>query len=158
PAVELEQVLADFRTLRARKPALADVQVVGNVMAELRRAKRTEEADKLYHEEVEAAKDPSALGPAIALATERRALDTLLKLIARSEAVLGNNRYTSGGLADHVTSLVQIMSTRADEKKHAEALAILDQYLDWDEKPERIARRQKTQATSQPFQGQQNYS
>ena len=51
---ELDHVLACFASLRARRPELAQAQILQNVFRELKRAKRVDEEEKFYRESIAA--------------------------------------------------------------------------------------------------------
>ena len=134
PPEEIDQVLASYRALRQRRPDLAQGQTIQNVSVELKRAKRTEDADRLYKEVVEGADQIAAVVSAFSLAGQRGDVDALIQLSDRFDrlqagqapggAVYGG--YYFGGTGN---AIAQGMSVRAAAKSYGDVHRLLDHYL-----------------------------
>jgi tetratricopeptide (TPR) repeat protein len=135
PDDEVDHVLACYQSLKKQRPDLVQdyylSMLLTNVTAELKRARRNEQADQIYREGLAAADDFSSVIAVMSLAAERGDVATLLELLERAEK-LGSTRSGAGiaGYANSLSaSLARAMSARADAKGHDEALPLLDRYL-----------------------------
>ena len=137
PAEELDDALASYRNLRQRRPDLVQAQVIGNVAAELKRAKRDKDDDALYRESVDAAEQASQVNQVasvLSLAGQRGDVDGLIRLFDKYErlqqgqtsgAFAANGFYFSGAAG----AVGQAMAVRASEKAYADVLKLLDHDL-----------------------------
>ena len=134
PDAELDHVMVCYRALRARRPELAQTQVLHVVFTELKRAKRTDEENKLYRESIDGATQIGQIAGAFVLAAEKGDVDALLLLCDRYErlqSARGQQYYYTGSFyfAGPATALSQCMTLRADSKAHNDVLKILDHQL-----------------------------
>jgi predicted Zn-dependent protease len=134
PAAELDHVMVCYRALRARRPELAQTQVLHVVFTELKRAKRTDEENKLYRESIDRATQIAELAGVFALAAEKGDVDALLLLCDRYERLQsahGQQYYYTGSFyfAGPGAAVSQCMTGRADSKAHSDVLKILDHQL-----------------------------
>ena len=131
---ELDHVMACFRSLRARRPELAQAQILQNVFKELKRAKRTEDEERLYRESIDGATQIGQLAGVFGLAAERGDVDGLLSLCDRYERLQsgrGQQYYYTGSFyfQGPAVAIGQCMTQRADRKAHDDVLKILDHQL-----------------------------
>jgi tetratricopeptide (TPR) repeat protein len=155
---ELDRMMEAYQLLRRRRPELADSSIVLAVAGELKRAKRTEPADRFYRETIEQANDAASIGSAIALASERGDVKTLFDLAEKAQ-----RRWPTGGpfglgqgIGGIANSLPEVMNARADAKAHSDILAILDRYLEWLRSPDQVKQRQRSQGMGPTYaQGNQ---
>ena len=160
-AKEIDHVLACYRTLKARRPDWAGVEIVAAVTGELKRAKRKEEADRFQEDAYKTLGDDVAAGAALALAAERGDVDAVLKLIDKqfrkegpqTQVVAPGVRmaYAGGGMDPYVNSLEELMTARADKKAPADVLKLLDYFFDWYVHPDRVSARLRAHQTQTPY-------
>ena len=108
PADEIDHVLASYRALRQRRPELAARQILGSVAVELKRAKRADDADALYREAVDGARQVDEVASVFGLAGERGDVDGLIALLdkyerlqaGRASSAFGTYYYRGPGLFD----------------------------------------------------------
>ncbi len=135
PAAELDHALVCYRALRARRPELAETQILQIVFTELKRAKRIEEEEKLYRESIAGATRIGQLAGVFGLAAEKGDVENLLLLCDRFERLQsgrgGQPYYYTGSFyfAGPANALSQCMTARADAKAHDDVLKILDHEL-----------------------------
>ena len=134
PAAELDHALVCYRALRARRPELAQTQILQIVFTELRRAKRTDEEEKLYRESIAGATQIGQLAGVFGLAAEKGDVESLLLLCDRFErlqSARGQQYFYTGSFyfAGPAAALIQCMTHRADAKAHDDVLKILDHEL-----------------------------
>ncbi len=134
PAAELDHALACYRALRARRPELAQTQILYIMFTELRRAKRTDDEEKLYRESIASATQIGQLAGAFGLAAEKGDVESLLWLCDRYERLQsahGQQYFYTGPFyfAGPDAALMQCMTHRADAKAHDDVLKILDHQL-----------------------------
>ncbi len=134
PSAELDHVIACFRSLRARRPELAEAQILQFVFTELKRAKRTQEEEKLYRESIAGATQIGQLAGVFGLAAEKGDVDALLSLCDRYERLqTGRSQqyYYSGSFyfQGPAAAIGQCMTQRADSKAHDDIRKILDHEL-----------------------------
>lgn len=156
PADEIDLMLASYRTLQRLKPDLASFMTP--VSTELKRAKRTDEADALYRELVASAGSLSAAANACLFAAERGDVEGLLKLFDAFDRLQGTSRSTSGPQGYVMTPQGYIqapsyafaiaMRLRADAKAHGDVLRLLDRYLAYLSSPSQVAQRTRAQKNS----------
>ncbi len=161
PNDELDLVTSCYGSLKARRPEWLTQLVLQNVMTELKRAKRTEDEDKVYKAAVEAANQLDTVNGAIHLAAIRGDVDGLVKLYDKLDRLLGNKPaqgsyqyygYGYGYVGTAADALGRAMSKRADDKAHPDVLHLLDRYL-----ATRIRESKLALASRRPGSGQQYY-
>ena len=76
-------MIASYRELRARRPELAQGEVILNVAEELRLAKRTDDLEKFYRETIESATQVGQIAGALDLAGTRGDVSALIQLSER---------------------------------------------------------------------------
>lgn len=127
---ELAEVLASFELLKKHQPDWISTRIVSSVEAELKRAGRKDELDRVYRETVAAANTPSALSRALYVAAEHGNVDDVLKLYDRAHN-LGKTKTSpaqyTGWTDTH--SLLRTMGFRAEAKAFSDVLRILDHQL-----------------------------
>ncbi|MDR3638922.1 MAG: DUF1583 domain-containing protein [Isosphaeraceae bacterium] len=155
PADELDHALATYRTLKARRPDLADISVISAISIELRRAQRKDESQRLYEESIAARDDLGSISAGMALATQRHDVKTMLALADRYVQREGN-ALNAQGMNAFTSSFIQLMAQRSKAKAHADVLMILDHYFDWYDQPDAAARRLRAQHASSAMPGQTN--
>ena len=135
PAAELDHALVCYRALRARRPELAESQILQIMFTELKRAKRTDEEEKLYRESIGGATKIGQLAGVFGLAAEKGDVESLLLLCDRYERLQsgrGGQQYFYTGsfyFAGPAAALTQCMTARAAAKAHDDVLKILDHQL-----------------------------
>ncbi len=133
PAAELEQLMTCYRSLRQQRPELVNAQFVQIMAAELKRAKRTADGDRLYREAVDSAQQLGQIAGVLGLAAERGDVDSLLGLADRYDRLqtapgtgyLAGNFYFQGV----AQSISQGMNVRARAKAYDDVFRLLDSYL-----------------------------
>ncbi len=133
-AAELDHVMMCFRSLKARRPELAQAQILQNVLKELKRARRADEEERLYRESIDGATQLGQIASAIGLAAEKGDVDGLLSLCDRYERLQGarGQQYYSAVsfyFQGPALSIGQCMTQRAGRKAHDDILRILDHQL-----------------------------
>lgn len=132
PAEDLETVLRAHRALRQRQPDALVSQTASYVRRELLRAGRTDEADAMYRETVDSARQAEEVYAASALAAERGDIEALLDLDRRREQLEGNR---SGGpvvsyyAQPNAASFQRAINVRAKAKAYDDVLRLLDSFL-----------------------------
>lgn len=143
PAEELDHMMASLSAIRTRRPDLLQSSVISAVSTELKRAKRTEELERFYHEIVDQAEQSSQITAVISLAGQRGDLDAVVRLIDKLERLRSSSStnyitgaFVSGGIYFPGTgqSISQAMSVAAGQKAHANALRLVDHVLDLNRK------------------------
>jgi tetratricopeptide (TPR) repeat protein len=130
PPDELESVLASYRTLRRQRPEWVEVDILTGVADELKRARRGEEADRLYREAVAGADRVDAINNTMQLAAERGDLEGCLALFDKYVRLQGNRtKPTVGGIADPLDAVSKVMLARSQAGAHADVVAVVDRYL-----------------------------
>src|SRR5262249_35292556 len=99
---ELEHVLACYRSIGADAPQIyANNPYIQIVVAELGRAGREDEANKMWNEFVANATQPTHLGPLLAYAVQSRDFNSAIKILERLAEVkqlpANENIYTATG-------------------------------------------------------------
>ena len=93
---ELDHVLACYRALRARRPELAQAQILQNVANELKRAKRVDEEERFYREAIAGATQLGQIAGAFSLAARagrRRRPDPALRPLRAAPDRAGRTPY-----------------------------------------------------------------
>jgi tetratricopeptide (TPR) repeat protein len=133
PPAEVEHMLACYRALHQRRPELVNGSIVQNVVVELKRAKRTEEGDRIYRDAVEGAEQLGQVAAVFTLAAQRGDVDALLRLLEKFDRLQTgpSTTYMSGSFyfRGPGTALSQGMSVRAGAKAYGDVLRMLDHYL-----------------------------
>ncbi len=142
-AKELEHVLACYKAFARRKLGGSDLALATTVAAELTRANRKDEADRLFKDASSVQQELDLNRLFSILSNERvdvdTALDTLDRFLARG------GKAEQGQSMDQLSlALIQLMNRRAKVEAHADVWKVLDHYFDWYGKPERVARRLQT--------------
>ena len=140
-----------FRSLRARRPELAQAQLLQIVFTELKRAKRTEEEEQLYRESIDGATQIGQLAGVFGLAADRgdvNACSRSATVTSGCRAAAARNISTPAHSIFRARSgaIVQCMTRRADLKAHDDVLRILDHELAVDPAPPGAAYRPATLA------------
>ncbi len=117
-------MLACFASLRARRPELAQAQILQNVSQELKRAKRADEEERFYRDTIAGATQLAQIAGAFGLAAERGDVDGLITLADRFDRLQSGPRssITTTGtfyFAGPTPLLSQGMSVCADRKAHS---------------------------------------
>jgi tetratricopeptide (TPR) repeat protein len=134
-ADELNRVLASFERLHKEKPQWLTTDVLNNVLTELKRAKRTKDEERIYHEAVAAASTSGQIGllqQTVNVAAERGDLDTVLKFFDRLDKLQGSAPRAVGGvppIRQATSALSEAMRARADAKDHAAIARLYETYL-----------------------------
>ena len=131
---ELDHVLASFASLRARRPELAQAQILQHISRELKRAKRLDEEERFYRETLAAATQLAQIAGSFGLAAERGDTDGLIQLADRLERLQSGraSQYYSTGtfyFAGPGPSASQCMSVCAERKAYDDVLRVLDHQL-----------------------------
>ncbi len=141
-AEELDHALSCYKALKARRPDWADAAIIGGVATELKRAKRTEEAERFYEEAVASLGEGEQSGVAITLAAEHGDVVAFLKYLDRQVQKAGKSPGTSAmGMGAHINSLEQMMIARSEKKAPGDVLRLFDHFFDWYTHPDNIAAR-----------------
>jgi tetratricopeptide (TPR) repeat protein len=148
PPDELEYVLSSYRSLRQHRPDLAQAGIIQNVSTELRRAKRTEEADTFYREAVDSAEQLPQVAAAFGLAAERGDVETLLRLSEKYDRLTAgqSTSYYIAGLfyfQGAGYAMGRAMGICSEGKRYDDILKLLDAHL-------ASARRKAEQAAGSP--------
>ena len=77
---EVDRVISCYRELRARRPELAQAEIIQNVSNELSWAKRLDDEERFYRETVEGATQIGQIAGALMLAAQRGDADGLIRL------------------------------------------------------------------------------
>ncbi len=155
PNDELQLVMTCYQSLKSRRPEWLTQAVLTNVMTELKRGKRADDEDKVYKDALDAANQPETISGAIHLAAIRGDVDGLVKLYDKLDRLQAGNKPQQqyyGYYEGPAQALCRAMSKRADEKAHADVLALLDRYL-----ASRIRESKQTLATRRSGSSQQYY-
>ena len=131
---ELEHVLSCYKSLRTRRPEMAQAQILQNVATELKRARRTDDVERFYREAIAGATQLAQIAGVFGLAAERGDVEALIQLSDRYERLQtgsGNAYYYTGTFyfAGSSASMAQGMSVRAGEKAYEDVLRLLDHEL-----------------------------
>jgi len=133
PAEELEQLMTCYRSLRQQRPELLSAQFIQNVAAELKRAKRTADGDRLYREAVDSAQQLGQIAGVLGLAADRGDIDSLLSLSDRYDRLQTSpgTGYYAGNFYFQGTAqaISQGMNVRARSKAYDDVFRLLDSYL-----------------------------
>jgi tetratricopeptide (TPR) repeat protein len=144
-AEELDHALACYNALRVRRPDWADVSIISGVATELKRAKRTEEAERCYEEALTTLGEGEQSSVAIALAAEHGDVAAFLKYLDRQVHKVGTSPGASQvGMPAYVSSLNEMMIARSEKKAPGDVLKLFDYFFDWYTHPDRIAARLRT--------------
>ena len=163
PGDEIDHLLSCYKSLKQKRPELAGGGIYGNqiasaVMAELKRAQRTDEENAIYRDVMTAADRPESRQLAMQLATDRGDYDAALALFEKmmDEELAQAARTTPayyGGLA--TDTLMHLMANRAEAGALPDAMKLFDRYLSY------VQRQKETAAKSAPAgrrtTSQQNY-
>jgi tetratricopeptide (TPR) repeat protein len=129
---ELDYVLSCFRSLQARRPELAQAEILQYVDDELNRAKRSDAEKGFYHDVVSGASRIGQVAAALNIAARRGDVDALVELAERYERLQAGRTtpgFTTGSFtfaAGAGLSISQGMSVCADRKAYADVLRLLD--------------------------------
>jgi tetratricopeptide (TPR) repeat protein len=155
PADQLEHVLACYRRLKTVNPDWVSATIMQAVMTEVKRAKREDQEKAMYKELLAAAHTPNHVREALGVAIERNDVEGTLDLFARLDRLQTppkNAAQLSQLPTRWVLGQVEIlMAKRADEKKWADVLRILDIGLGTARRHNLMAPR--SAATSRRWQG-----
>ncbi|HZW30043.1 MAG TPA: tetratricopeptide repeat protein, partial [Isosphaeraceae bacterium] len=128
---ELEHVLACYRSLRTRRPELAQAQILQNVSDELKRAKRVEDEERFYREAVAGSTQLAQIVGAFAMASQRGDVEGLIQLRDRYERLQpwrSSWSFSTGSFYFHGpgTAFSQGMGACAERKAYGDILRLLD--------------------------------
>ena len=131
---ELDHLLACYNALRARRPELAQAQLLQTVDKELKRAKRDAQEEQFYRDSIAGATQLAQIAGAFGLAAERGDVDGLLQLSDRYERLQAGRTaqyYYTGTFyfASPSVSINQGMNICAQRKAHADVIRLLDHEL-----------------------------
>jgi tetratricopeptide (TPR) repeat protein len=163
PPEELDRVMAAYRTLRQRRPEWLHADVLGNIVMELKRAKRPDQEETFYKEAVTAASTLDGLNSALTLAGQRGDMEMCLALFDKFQRLNGNKPSSQGywtgsyWVTDPSQSFAQAMSVRADAKAHNDALKLLDAYLESARRRQRETAKKSSRSSSANAAMQNNY-
>jgi tetratricopeptide (TPR) repeat protein len=134
PADEIERVLASFQLLRKEKPQWLTTDVLTNVLAELKRARRTNDEERIYREAVTAASQnsqPDLVQQILNVAAARGDVETVLQFFERLEKLQGNTPRWRGMSTIRQTTyaLSEAMRARADAKDLAAIPRLYEAYV-----------------------------
>ena len=132
---EVDHVVACYRELHARRPELAQGEIILNVANELRWAKRTDDEERFYRETVAGASQIGQIAGALDLAGLRGDLPALVQLseryyrlqAGRSTVYYSSGSYTFGGTVD---AMCLGMAVSAGRKDFAQVLKLVDWSLE----------------------------
>ncbi len=127
----MDQILAAYKALLARRPELAQGQIVQHVSLELKRAKRTDEEERFYRDTISGANQLVQIAGVIGIAAERGDSDGVTTLADRWERLQSGRAqqyYYTGTFYFNGPwdAIEQCMAVRAEKKAHADVLKLLD--------------------------------
>ena len=161
---ELEQVLGCYREVRRKRPEILTSYGYGgaalnNVLAELKRAKRTDEELRLYREAVGAAEQQADISTMMQLAAARDDFEGLGELWERFERAGEKQKGTAYNpyVQPPTNTLAQAMGALADSKAYADVLKLFDRYLDYHIRHRKSARPATARRANNPNAGRQYY-
>ncbi len=128
---ELDHVLACYQALRARRPELAQAQILQNVSDELVRAKRTADEEQFYRDALANSQQFAQVAGAFTLAARRGDVDGLCQLLDRYERLQAGRTSTYYYTGSYYFNgpggaLSEGMSVCAGRKAYDDVLKILD--------------------------------
>ncbi len=129
---ELDKVVSAYQGLRRRRPDWIQGTVLTSVIAELKRAKRTEEENRIYREALDSVNDAAGVATLLLVAGERGDIDGVIALSDKSERLqtggggLVNYYYNPSGNA---YSMIRGMIVRAQAKGYADIPKLIDYHL-----------------------------
>lgn len=148
PDAELQTLLAAFNTLRNREPRWLGTTAGGNLLIELKRAKRTDEMEAIDRELTVAADSAQSIQVAMLRAAERADVPGLIELTDRLERVAtGRAAATAGDPSTVVNKAMLLLFDRGDRDQ---ALKLLDHFLDAAARPGRVAHSQNSPFAANP--------
>ena len=132
-AEELDQVVAAYQGLRRRRPDWGQGTVLNDVLTELKRAKRSDEENRIYREALDSVNDPTSLASMFQAAGNRGDVEALIALSDKSERLLSSRAsaataylYNAFGKA---YSMAQAMAIRAETKGYADIPRLIDHHV-----------------------------
>ncbi|MDR3639221.1 MAG: DUF1583 domain-containing protein [Isosphaeraceae bacterium] len=131
--VEINRVLATYDALHKRRPEWVQRSVLANVAAELKRAKRVQDEERLYRDSIASANDPTALFAVLSAVAEKGDMEALIAILDKAERAEGSkasslvagNPYGAYGVPQ---TLAKAMTLRADARAYGDILRLLDRY------------------------------
>jgi hypothetical protein len=134
PAPELDRLLTAYQALKTRRPDLANGEVLINLTTEIKRAKRTDDAQKVYDDASASAIQLPQIAGVIDLAGERGDVAALLLLCERLNRLnTGRNGvffYTGSYYFNGPSAaLSKGMAVAATAKRYDQVLELLDATL-----------------------------
>lgn len=133
PADQLAHAMTCFRKLKQVKPEWVTSQVTKAVLTELKRAGKGDEEKAVYEELLKEANTVARVQAALAVAAERKDLDTALDLLAKLERLQPPVKTTAtlNQLPTRLaySTLTQLMFKLADDKKLPDVRKVADSYL-----------------------------
>ena len=146
---ELDHVMECYRGLRARRPELAQAQILQYVDDELKRAKRVDDEEKFYREAVAGATQVGQIAGVLNLAAARGDADAMILLADRLDRLQSGTSigaFATAGFYFYGTarSMGQGMSVCAQKKAYGDVLRVLDHQL------ASVRRKQEKQTPARP--------
>jgi tetratricopeptide (TPR) repeat protein len=127
PPAELDHVVDCYRAVAKQSP---NVQLLSEVLAELKRAGRKQQESELYRQALAAATKPEEILATIVLACERDDAAETFKLLDRYRPAAGDWAATFGNSYGELSqSLAKLMNERAKAGAHGDVLQIFDRFL-----------------------------
>ena len=130
---ELDHVMECYRGLRARRPELAQGQILQFVDDELKRAKRFDDEEKFYRDVIAGAAQLGQIGGAFNLAAARGDVNSLTLLSDRLDRLQAGRSTSAFSIAGFYfyrqRSIGQGMSVCAEKKAYEDVLRLLDHEL-----------------------------
>ena len=128
---EIDHVTSCYRALRARRPELAQAEIIQNVSNELSWANRVDEENRFYGEVVDGAVQIGQIAGALLLAAKRGDFDALTRLFDRYERVQAGLSAVAASTASFNfngpgLAMCQGMSVCADRKDYPMVLKLVD--------------------------------
>jgi tetratricopeptide (TPR) repeat protein len=133
PPEQLTQVLSSYELLKRQKPNWVTFNVLQNVLTELKRAKRTDDEQKIYQAALNDTLQVGTIQQLLNVCAERGDLDNLLKLFAKLEVLQGGanakGSYGEPPTRAAISPLMRAMSYLAAQKQYEGTFKLFEMYL-----------------------------
>ncbi|MBI3863250.1 MAG: DUF1583 domain-containing protein, partial [Planctomycetia bacterium] len=171
PGDEMDHVLSCYRSLQKTRPDLVKdspygTQLASIVMAELKRAQRTEEEKEIYDEMMSASDKPEIRPTSLQLAIDRGDYDKALALVEKTleEQLAQGNRAQAayGGYGNYyvqsmANSVMRLMAARAEAGAYPDVIKLFERYLSFAQRQQetavKTARPSRRSANQQAYRG-----